>query len=157
MGYSTSPDLQRMFKYCFVFQCSDGQRYQFGVSYLANPTQSPAFSLTSLSCPLPLTHTRRSRIRSPSKDGLLHFRLPCLVHLKSAPHTRETSEAPVDLHSSPLLRIVDVPLTSALIAQAKQEFNKQLEVYHGIESADKELFIAACKDGSIGKSQEISG
>ena len=32
MGYSTSNDLQLMFKHCFVFQCSDGQRYQFGVS-----------------------------------------------------------------------------------------------------------------------------
>lgn len=31
MGYSTSNDLQLMFKHCFVFQCSDGQRYQFGV------------------------------------------------------------------------------------------------------------------------------
>ena len=37
MGYSTSPDLQRMFKYCFVFQCSDGQRYQFGVSSFSFP------------------------------------------------------------------------------------------------------------------------
>lgn len=31
MGYSTSNELQLMFKHCFVFQCSDGQRYQFGV------------------------------------------------------------------------------------------------------------------------------
>lgn len=31
LGYSTSPELQLIFKHCFVLKCSNGLRYQFGV------------------------------------------------------------------------------------------------------------------------------
>ena len=33
----------------------------------------------------------------------------------------------------------------------------QADIYHGIESADREIFLIACKDESIRRSQEIAG
>ncbi len=41
--------------------------------------------------------------------------------------------------------------------QVKVEFQKQAEIYRGIEATDREIFLAACKDSQITRSQEISG
>jgi hypothetical protein len=119
MGYSTSPDLQRMFKYCFVFQCSDGQRFQFGVSCRPRVNAIPVERLPSPS-------SLRSKIKSQNKDGSLPFKLPWPEHRKNGQHTRLFFHLSHRFPFSSHPRIENLVLPKDQIHLAKQSFNKQV-------------------------------
>jgi hypothetical protein len=110
MGYSTSPDLQRMFKYCFVFQCSDGQRFQFGVRSLG-----PSLILFSLG-PRSNHQTKMDR---------------CSSNLNGKSLTRKNSvyvcvPLPLSIPHSCLIRITNRVLLNEQVKFAKSSFNKQV-------------------------------
>jgi hypothetical protein len=54
-------------------------------------------------------------------------------------------------------RIESRKISGEASRQAKLGFQKQAEIYRGIEATDREIFLAACKESQITRSQEISG